>query len=215
MEFQEMVGRVVAIEGARNYRALRAKGMMVRKTIDVIIATFCLLHGYPLLHADRDFDPIERHLGLQAEYGPTAYSALRAVKSLHKQGSGVLYTVADEDGPKRKVANDLLEWMSSANALIALQTLGEFYAVSTRKYNLAPSLARELVVAWQTLFPTIAASPSAVLAGIDTSINHRLSFWDALLLVTLKATQVTVFFNGQGYPLLMISNKLLAWFKPG
>jgi predicted nucleic acid-binding protein len=78
---------------------------------------------------------------------------------------------------------------------IALQTLGEFYAVSTRKYNLAPSLAWELVVAWQTLFPTIAASPSAVPAGIDASINHRLSFWDALLLVTLKATQVTVFFS--------------------
>jgi predicted nucleic acid-binding protein len=70
MEFQEMVGRVVAIESARNYRTLRAKGTTVRKTVDVIIATFCLLHGYPLLHADRDFDPIERHLGLQV-IGPT------------------------------------------------------------------------------------------------------------------------------------------------
>ena len=72
MEFQEMVGRVVAIESARNYRALWAKGMTVRKTVDVIIAMFCLLHvhGYPLLHADRDFDPIERHLGLQV-IGPT------------------------------------------------------------------------------------------------------------------------------------------------
>jgi predicted nucleic acid-binding protein len=70
MEFQEMVGRVVAIESARNYRILRAKGMTVHKTVDVIIATFCLLHEYPLLHTDRDFDPIERHLGLQV-IGPT------------------------------------------------------------------------------------------------------------------------------------------------
>jgi predicted nucleic acid-binding protein len=123
------------------------------------------------------------------------WKSLFAAEKVSVDTNILVYAVADEGGPKRKVANDLLEWMSSANALIALQTLSEFYAVSTRKYNLAPSLARELVAAWQTLFPTIATSPSAVLAGIDASINHRLSFWDALLLVTLKATQVTVFFS--------------------
>ncbi len=37
----------------------------MRKTIDVIIATFCLENGHILLHADRDFDPIEELLGLQ------------------------------------------------------------------------------------------------------------------------------------------------------
>ena len=37
----------------------------VRKTIDMLIGTFCIEHGYGLLHADRDYDPMERHLGLQ------------------------------------------------------------------------------------------------------------------------------------------------------
>jgi predicted nucleic acid-binding protein len=64
LEFREMVGRRVAIASARNYRALRARGVTVRKTIDVMIGTFCMLNGHRLLHCDRDFDPMERHLGL-------------------------------------------------------------------------------------------------------------------------------------------------------
>ncbi len=65
LDFREMLGRKVAVESARNYRALRTEGVTVRKTIDVMIATFCLLHDYSLLHADRDFDPIEQYLGLR------------------------------------------------------------------------------------------------------------------------------------------------------
>jgi predicted nucleic acid-binding protein len=64
LEFQTMVGREVAIDSARNYRSLRARGVSVRKTIDVIIGTFCINSGHQLLHADRDFEPMERYLGL-------------------------------------------------------------------------------------------------------------------------------------------------------
>jgi predicted nucleic acid-binding protein len=49
---------------------MRAQGATVRKTIDVIIASFCILQGLELIHADRDFDAMERHLGLQV-YRPT------------------------------------------------------------------------------------------------------------------------------------------------
>ena len=63
--FQPMVGRDVALASARNYRALRARGVTVRKTIDMLIATFCLENGHRLLHADRDFVPIVEHLGLE------------------------------------------------------------------------------------------------------------------------------------------------------
>lgn len=65
LEFSPMVGREVSICGAENYRILRAKGVTVRKTIDVMIGTFCLINGYPLLHSDRDFDPMEKFLGLE------------------------------------------------------------------------------------------------------------------------------------------------------
>ena len=54
----------VAIEAARNYRRLRAMGITVRKTIDTLIATRCIIDGHELLYSDRDFDPFVAHLGL-------------------------------------------------------------------------------------------------------------------------------------------------------
>jgi predicted nucleic acid-binding protein len=64
-EFVEMAGREVALESAANFRRLRSRGVTVRKTIDMLIGTFCLKHGHELLHADRDFDVMERYLGLR------------------------------------------------------------------------------------------------------------------------------------------------------
>lgn len=58
-------GEDLAIASAQNYRILRSKGHTVRKTIDCIIATFCIQSGFSLLHNDRDFDPFENLLGLK------------------------------------------------------------------------------------------------------------------------------------------------------
>jgi predicted nucleic acid-binding protein len=60
----ELGGEEIAIQAARNFRALRKLGVTVRKTIDTVIATRCIRNGYDLLHNDRDFDPFARHLGL-------------------------------------------------------------------------------------------------------------------------------------------------------
>ncbi len=56
----------LAVQSARNYRALRKRGITIRKTIDCFIATYCIETGCELLHADRDFIPFEQHLRLQA-----------------------------------------------------------------------------------------------------------------------------------------------------
>lgn len=53
-----------AERSARNFRILRGRGLAVRRTIDCLIATWCIDHGLTLLHADRDFDPFAAHLGL-------------------------------------------------------------------------------------------------------------------------------------------------------
>ena len=58
-------GEELAVASAQNYRLLRVRGYTVRKTIDCLIASFCLLDGHSLLHRDRDFDAFEQHLGLQ------------------------------------------------------------------------------------------------------------------------------------------------------
>lgn len=61
----ETCSQALAIASAENYRALRKQGLTIRKTIDCMIATFCLEFGHELLHRDRDFDVFARHLGLR------------------------------------------------------------------------------------------------------------------------------------------------------
>ncbi len=63
-EIFEASSRALAVQSAKNYRALRRRGKTPRKTIDVLIATFCIQGRHSLLHRDRDFDPFEEHLGL-------------------------------------------------------------------------------------------------------------------------------------------------------
>ncbi len=63
-EIFETGGVELATEAARNYRLLRARGWTVCKTVDCLIATFCLTGGHSLLHRDRDFDAFEQRLGL-------------------------------------------------------------------------------------------------------------------------------------------------------
>jgi hypothetical protein len=57
-------GQDVAIQAARNYRALRERGITIRKTMDALIATHCIESDYALRYSDRDFDPFVEHLGL-------------------------------------------------------------------------------------------------------------------------------------------------------
>lgn len=64
LPYLDMLGRGMALKSARNYRTLRKKGITVRKTIDVMIATFCIERGLTLLHDDRDFEPMNT-LGLK------------------------------------------------------------------------------------------------------------------------------------------------------
>jgi predicted nucleic acid-binding protein len=59
-----MAGDAIAVAAARNYRSLRARGVTVRKTIDLLIGTWCIENRRPLLHNDRDFRLMARHLGL-------------------------------------------------------------------------------------------------------------------------------------------------------
>ena len=64
LEVFELGGAELARAAAKNYRALRRQGRTVRKTIDCLIATFCLRGGHALLHRDRDFDAFEELLHL-------------------------------------------------------------------------------------------------------------------------------------------------------
>lgn len=61
-----IIGKEIAIKSAENYRVLRKKGLTVRKTIDIIIATYSIENGLRLLYSDRDFNVLIENLGLVA-----------------------------------------------------------------------------------------------------------------------------------------------------
>ncbi len=60
-----MLDTTIALRSAANFRTLRKKGITIRKTIDAIIATYCIEHKLPLLHSDKDFQPFHKHLKLK------------------------------------------------------------------------------------------------------------------------------------------------------
>ena len=62
-------GETLAVQAARNFRVLRGRGITIRKTIDLLIGSWCIANDVPLLHSDRDFVPMIRYLGLR-EFAP-------------------------------------------------------------------------------------------------------------------------------------------------
>ncbi len=64
-----MLDTTIALKSAANFRALRKIGLTVRKTVDSIIATYCIENRLPLLHSDKDFQPFHKHLNLKNALG--------------------------------------------------------------------------------------------------------------------------------------------------
>ena len=64
LEQVSLIDPFLAVKCAQNYRILRQLGVTIRKTVDCVIATWCVEHQVPLLHSDKDFEPFEQHLGL-------------------------------------------------------------------------------------------------------------------------------------------------------
>jgi predicted nucleic acid-binding protein len=65
LPYFNLCNKEIVLQSAENYRILRKKGVTIRKTIDMILATFCTNNNIKLLHADKDFLPLEEFLGLQ------------------------------------------------------------------------------------------------------------------------------------------------------
>ena len=68
LDIVNLAGKNIAVQAAKNFRALRALGITVRKTSDTVIATRCMKSGFLLLYSDKDFEPFVRHLGLRSAF---------------------------------------------------------------------------------------------------------------------------------------------------
>jgi predicted nucleic acid-binding protein len=65
LDVRSVLSPPLALRAAEHYRYLRKQGVTVRKTVDTLIATFCIAEDFPLLHDDKDFLPFEEYLGLR------------------------------------------------------------------------------------------------------------------------------------------------------
>ena len=61
----QLVGFERARRAAERYAELRTVGRTVRKTNDVLIASYCLDEGLPLLFSDKDFVHFVEHFGMR------------------------------------------------------------------------------------------------------------------------------------------------------
>ncbi|MFA5344577.1 MAG: PIN domain nuclease [Kiritimatiellia bacterium] len=64
------------VKAAELYRILRHKGITIRNTVDCMIAAVAIEHDIPLLHKDRDFNPIAEYCGLKTPEKPTKASRI-------------------------------------------------------------------------------------------------------------------------------------------
>jgi predicted nucleic acid-binding protein len=65
LDYRDFGGREIAYKAAENFRKLRKKGITIRKTIDMLIGTFCIQNDFELIHNDKDFEALEKYLGLK------------------------------------------------------------------------------------------------------------------------------------------------------
>ncbi|AIA54127.1 hypothetical protein Acaty_c0236 [Acidithiobacillus caldus ATCC 51756] len=94
-------------------------------------------------------------------------------------------------GERHGRAMDVLDQAVGSDCILATQALGEFFHVVTLKNGMPATDAAEQVHDWMVLFPTVTASPAAVSTAMSLVIEHSLSFWDALLIATVKEAGVS------------------------
>ena len=103
--------------------------------------------------------------------------------------TNVLVYAYDSDEPeKRRRTFELLDELAkSSTIVISTQVLQEFYVAVTRKLKnpLKPEIA-ESALRRLLGYPVIQVAPDAVLSAARNSREHRLSFWDALIMQTAK-----------------------------
>jgi len=75
----EIVGEKIGLAKTKSYRFLHSLGITIRKTIDCLIATFCIENHIELLHTGRNFTPFEEHLNLRVAHPKSSFAHSRIV----------------------------------------------------------------------------------------------------------------------------------------
>jgi predicted nucleic acid-binding protein len=97
----------------------------------------------------------------------------------------LVYSVDRDAGDRHHLAKEIMLRAPLSDCMIALQALSEFYAAATRKRRMPPAKAALQVGYWLSLFPPVAATPSAIRAALQVAAAGLASYWDALLVASV------------------------------
>ena len=111
--------------------------------------------------------------------------------------SNILVYFADNtDERKQKIADKLIKAAAAAgNGIVSTQSLQEFFNVSTKKLKCSKEKAKEYVETFSSSFDVTQISVSLILAAIDVSIKHKLSFWDSLIVAAARESASVVLYS--------------------
>ena len=113
------------------------------------------------------------------------------VKRVSLDTNILVYAMDRDAGERHGRAMDVLDQAVGSDCILTTQALGEFFYVVTRKNGMPAKDAAEQVHDWMVLFPTVTASPAAVSTAMSLVVEHSFSFWDALLIATVKEAGVS------------------------
>lgn len=104
----------------------------------------------------------------------------------------LVYAVNADAGERHRLALKVLEQAIHCDCVLTLQSLGEFFAVVTRKGVMSPLLAAEHIHELSTIFPVVMAKQHTLKLAMDAVIKQKISFWDALLWATAYDAGITL-----------------------
>lgn len=104
----------------------------------------------------------------------------------------LVYAIDNAAGARHEIAREIVRRAARLDCWLTLQAVCEFYAVVSRKGIVPPADAASQADDWLAIFPSAAASPSAVRTALGDAAARRASFWDALLVAAAAEAGCTV-----------------------
>ena len=108
----------------------------------------------------------------------------------------LVYATDSRSGRKHTLAVDLMDRAGSADCVLTLQALGEFYNIATGRIGLDPGEAGRIIDAWRSAFPVHAAGENCLTDAMGAVVRHRLAFWDAMLWATAREAGCRILLTG-------------------
>ncbi|MHB8248716.1 MAG: PIN domain-containing protein [Acidithiobacillus sp.] len=113
------------------------------------------------------------------------------VKRISLDTNMLVYALDRDAGERHTLAVDVLDQAVESDCILTTQALSEFFHVVTRKNGMPAKDAAQQVQDWMVLFPVVSALPAAVSTAMSLVVEHCFSFWDALLVATVKEAGVS------------------------